>query len=411
MPLLNHFSRWKAFGLINLGIAIFFPATALIQKYSGLIGVSLYSLVVFGALIFITLYQTMLLSFADRFYPLLLTGLISGLVVIFILLYPLETSGQLGIGSDRDEALNIAVKSLWQGQYPYYQKTHLGNGITPFPGALLFAAPFVALGNSAYQNFFWLLVFAFVTQRYLKDKTSTLLLIITIFVLSPALQYEFISGGDLLANSIYILVGTFWVLQVFSDARSSWWAQIASSFMLGVALASRLNFILGLPLLWAILVRNSSVRRATLALGGSVLVATFISLPFYWYDPSSFTPLTVGNKLTGFNQLGSFVSQGIIIATLMLSIFLAIWLMRTTWPQNIEATFFYLLAVVQFFPIACAVSLQTVISGYIDFSFLQNRYGLMFTFFGLWGCWTILIKRAQPPQVAASSSVLVTASN
>jgi len=82
------------------------------------------------------------------------------LIAAFIVLYPVARSGLFGPGSDRDDALNVALQALLSGHYPYYAQTYLGNPPTPMPGALLLALPFFALGTSAWQNLFWLPVFA-----------------------------------------------------------------------------------------------------------------------------------------------------------------------------------------------------------------------------------------------------------
>ena len=85
------------------------------------------------------------------------------LAVAFGVIYPIANRGVSG-GSDRDEALNIAAAALWRGENPYYQRTYLGNVVSPLPGAILLAEPFVAIGNSAYGNLFWLALALVVPQ-------------------------------------------------------------------------------------------------------------------------------------------------------------------------------------------------------------------------------------------------------
>ena len=64
-----------------------------------------------------------------------------------------------GKGSDADDALNLAVNELLHGRYPFYARTYLDNPVANLPGTIFLAVPFALLGNSAYQNFFWLMVF------------------------------------------------------------------------------------------------------------------------------------------------------------------------------------------------------------------------------------------------------------
>jgi len=46
-------------------------------------------------------------------------------------------------------------KAMFDGKYPYYETSFLGNPISPMPGALLIALPFYVLGWTALQNIVW----------------------------------------------------------------------------------------------------------------------------------------------------------------------------------------------------------------------------------------------------------------
>src|SRR6266550_3138545 len=47
--------------------------------------------------------------------------------LLFAVFFPIAKSGVLGPGSDRDDALNVALRALLHGSYPYYAETYLGN--------------------------------------------------------------------------------------------------------------------------------------------------------------------------------------------------------------------------------------------------------------------------------------------
>src|SRR5215831_9419154 len=68
--------------------------------------------------------------------------------LLFAIFFPIAKSGVLGPGSDRADALNVAIKALLHGSYPYYAETYLGNPPTPGLGALLLALPFYMVGTS-----------------------------------------------------------------------------------------------------------------------------------------------------------------------------------------------------------------------------------------------------------------------
>lgn len=78
------------------------------------------------------------------------------LVLAFAVRYPMSQAGLLGLGTDRDEALDIGVGLILQGHFPYHAWTCMGAPLTPLPGALLLASPFHLMGKAAWQNLLWM---------------------------------------------------------------------------------------------------------------------------------------------------------------------------------------------------------------------------------------------------------------
>ncbi|MFN4279312.1 hypothetical protein [Thermosynechococcus sp.] len=361
-----------------------FPSTALIQKYFGVIGILSYVTIVAVALLSVLKLKLQIFSFVSRFYLAILTCVVGFGIGCFWLLYPLETTGALGLGSDRDEALNIAFWQLVQGKYPYSATTHLGGQITPLPGAFLIASPFILLGNSAYQNLFWLAIFLLLTSIYLESHVSAIVMLIFLSFLSPAFQYEYISGGDLIANSIYVLTAIF--LQMKALSSNSPIAKISACLFTGITLTSRSNFLTLLPLLFALFCRSAGRRSALTYLSLSVLSFVSLVIPFYLVSPNSFPPFSAGNKLSGLETTIPFLSTGIISLTLLTSLLLSIRLIRISKPSLLPS-FMIACAIVQALPMVAAVLLMSILNQQLDFSFLHHRYGLMSVFFALWGLW------------------------
>src|SRR3982751_791653 len=67
----------------------------------------------------------------------MLIGIASFIIMIglYAFLYPRANSTDPSRGTDRDEALNIAVRAMLHGKYPYYERTYLGFAPSPGPGA------------------------------------------------------------------------------------------------------------------------------------------------------------------------------------------------------------------------------------------------------------------------------------
>ena len=300
------------------------------------------------------------------------------LVVVFAVVYP-HANAHTGLsGSDRDDAANIATRHLLHLRYPYSTPTYLGNLINQLPGALFLDAPFVAIGNSAYQNLFWLAAFFLGLRYYLRD--GRLALFVTWFTLlaTPAVLRELVTGGDLIANTVYVLLFTLGVLRF----RNRVW-KIAAAIALGFALSSRANFAFILPLVFACLARRESLRSAVGYVGLAVATAAVVTLPFYLHDTAHFSPLLASQKVTEFNEVIPHASTLLLVAAALLTLALAVWRTdRHTLPV------FRNNVIVQGFLLVVAVALSTIHAGHLDFSFLETGYGLFIVFgaaFGIWG--------------------------
>ena len=155
----------------------------------------------------------------------------------------------------RTARIVVGARALLHGRFPYNGRTYLGNPISQFPGALLLAAPFVALGHSAHAAFFWLPVLLLLLRRLAGDWRTPLLLTWAALLLSPTFVREVVTGGDLVANTVSVMLASWLVLVGFSTRRP--WAAGLGAVLLGVALSSRLNFLFVLPPLAAAVWRRS----------------------------------------------------------------------------------------------------------------------------------------------------------
>jgi uncharacterized membrane protein YidH (DUF202 family) len=237
-------------------------------------------------------------------------ALFASIVLAFALLYPLSNaaerswispSGIVGGGSDRDESLNLGVMALARGQYPYYERTQLGNPVSQMPGSLLLAMPFALLGNAAWQNLFWSAIYFVLAVRVTGNAGSALALSAVLLALSPIFLEDIVTGGDLVANSVVVLGAMTCLLDV--ARRSPQTTRLAAaSAGVGVALSSRLSFLLLLPLLVNELAGHLGVRRTAVSLMIAGVAFAAITLPFYCYDPAGFAPMAVQNKFAQFGD-------------------------------------------------------------------------------------------------------------
>jgi hypothetical protein len=333
-----------------------------------------------------------------------LTGLTFVVILAaFIVVYPMANANRPGAGSDGDDALNVAVNELIHGRYPYYPQTYLDNPISPLPGAVLLAVPFVLLGSSAYQTLFWLFAFFMAMRNFLHGSRSALLLLWVILALSPAFWYALVIGSDYIANTFYVLLFSLWLIQAAARSRGSGARAFLLAGLLGIGLSSRANFLLLLPLLFVALERVADLKTAaklTVIVG---LAFGAVTLPFYLFDPRGFSPLHTTDELGRFDVLLTHASLIIPLLIAVLAILLALW--TRAWPQwvnddglqgargrvhtdDVAGAFFRNSAFVLAFPVFCGLVLYCVGLRRLYFGFAT--FGVFFLFFGVVSAWRTL---------------------
>jgi hypothetical protein len=342
----------------ELWIWLVLPSAFAVQKYFGDLGLGGYSLATAWA---IWMQMHCRWRWNEREAVWLSVFTFAGLALLFAIAYPIANTRIPGIGSDDDDALNIAVVALVHGHYPYYARTYLGNLIHHLPGAFLLAAPFVALGSSAIQNLVWLVLFFLVLRCELGNTSGALRWFWLMLIFSPVVVHQLITGTGHIANAIYVMVGLWWLVNAEKKTlpAATW----------GAALSSRANFLLLIPLAFGWLAQRHGWKNAVGLLTLTCSVCALLTLPFYFYDPQRFAPLEAVNRLSRFELVVPYAGWAIGIGMALLSIILA------ARPMHSASALWRNCAVVQAFP---------VITGYLlgrDLSFLS--YGSFFLVFGL----------------------------
>lgn len=348
---------------IWLYLCLTIPSLAQVHKYLGWWGVGAYL-----AITALALWLLKRLRAADRIAERItdrqarwLTGVILLFVLIaFITLYPVAHSAIYGAGSDSADSLNVAVREMLHGRYPYYARTYLGNPVHEMPGMLLLATPFVLLGSSAWMNLFWLAVFFFVCRDELGDARQALLLFVVMLMFCPVAMQQLVTGGNQLANGLFTMVLLWWMAR--RDLPMA-------AVLFGLALSSRANFLLLVPLVFCHLLRAYGRQRAVRDLAIALATLTVVTLPFYLYDPKNFTPLGAANRLTRFDYMLPHLGAAIAVAGLVLTI----WLAARGGSLLANCAF-----VQGFFVIVGAV---------LSRDLFYASYGVFFLFFGLPAFW------------------------
>lgn len=347
-------------GVVSLWFALVFPSSFIVQKYLGWESCIAYAIVVALIVAFTPRLTDRLTNTSVRWLAALT---IAAVVAAFLLIYPIANTHAPGAGSDDDDALDIATRALFTGHFPYATRTYLGNAVHHLPGSFVLAAPFVMLGASALQNLFWLPAFLLMVLKE-RDGRTALWLVWLVLALSPGVMHEVVTGTGYVSNTISVLLGLWWLVRTkHRDVAAVVW---------GVALTSRANFILLVPLAFAFLRQHLGWQAAIRAAALTCATIACLTLPFYLHAPRSFAPIEGASRLLVFDRLLPHLGVALIVAMAALSLGLSFSPMDA--PKLFRNA-----ALVQAFPVVAGVVLSTVRDGHANL--IYARYGAFFAWF------------------------------
>lgn len=308
-----------------LAVLLFVASAGTIQKYAGTVA-ALLSLPLFVLVAIVLLpWLERVAARVDERQALIVGGAaLACLVLVFVIVYPHANTHVAGQGSDRDDAGDLGARRLLDGHYLYGPRTYLGNPISQLPGELALLAPFVAvLGHSAYANVLALALLAGLLVFTGRTLASALVVELVV-VLSPGVLREYVTGGDLIANTVYVAAAT---VAAYTLATRRW-AGVIAAVALGVTLASRGNFAYVLiPL--AFVLSRQGVRRAGLRVAIAVIVAAAL-VAIAVARPAGRTSIRIADHL---DVLGRYGSVATVVAAVAVAVALALrtrdWTYRT----------------------------------------------------------------------------------
>ena len=339
-----------------------------IQEHLGMIGILLYfAIAIIGLVAF---YPPVVARFArlkkhiPYLIPLATVGIMSLSFLAFLLFMPRNLT-------DRYDALDKAGRALAQLKYPYYDRTYLNLPISPLPGAVFLALPFTLLYTSSLQNFFWYPLFGWVLSRYVKNNVYTFAFLMIPFIFAPVVPLQLLTGDDLLTNGIYIALAVLFLLQ--SHRGHNGLAEWISSMCLGITFSSRVNFLFIVPLVMMALSAEIGWRSTIIKIFLVLMVASMITLPFYFYDPAGFSPLhTMRNQTLDLKAHISHRSNFGLFITVAITIWLTLRSDNADW-----ATLFRNCAIVLLIPyLDLQIRASLAVGSLYLYPFGSSNYGL-----------------------------------
>jgi hypothetical protein len=284
----------RAGGVIAAAFVLWLvPSTGLILKYTGPAGLIFLSLAGLSA---ITVLTAILCRRTADLSARWLVGAGGLAALLFALFYPLAHSGLLGPGSDRDDGLNVALHALLRLHDPYSATTFLGHQLNPMPGALVLALPFYLIGNSAFQNLFWVPAFLWWAQKWFGTTSAALWCVLIFIVGCPGSLRDFVTGGDYLINALYVAIAMDMAFVALHNERK--WYRYAAVIFLSVAISSRPIYAIAVPVLAGAVFQSRGWRRMVQFLVLVGLGCLVLNGPLYYHGPSHLPILQVANKIS-----------------------------------------------------------------------------------------------------------------
>lgn len=354
-----------------LAAALFFTSAGTVHKYGGPAGLAVYAAAcAAGFVILGRLLSRPLTPRAERTAGVFTACGFILLLAAFIFIYPKTNAGIFGPGSDRDEDLSRACALTLSGLSPYGELTYSGHPVQAMPGMIAAALPFHAAGNAAYGNLFWLAALFAALRRQCRSTARASLVFWALLFLSPEILREFLTGGTLLTNALFISIAVYWLIDAADSpapARLS-----ASSALLGALLSSRPNYLLLLPVLAVHLYKKRGARAAFLSLGTVLAALAAVTVPLLMKDPAHFPS---AGSFNIFERLAGTLPM----SAAMPAIFAVLSALLAFRTGTQRADLFRMSGIVQLLPAASLFFVWLATNGANAFSF--TGYGVASLFF------------------------------
>lgn len=207
-------------------------------------------------------------------------SLIIGLVIISHYEIPVES-----LNVDRWSVISTFLTELFNGNYPYFARSHMGGYPGPMPIYFLIALPFYFIGELSILSAIGYLIILEVLRR--RETTRNTVFLIFFTVTSLFAIWEIATRSNLFTFSILVV----FVLNRFTTLRiSKTFSFYALAVLTGLLLSTRSIYILPYLIFFISSLTNKEIPFNKLFLFLSVAFISFVStfLPFIYFFRSEF---------------------------------------------------------------------------------------------------------------------------
>lgn len=175
---------------------------------------------------------------------------------------------------DRWSAMEVGVKALLNGEYPYSAIDHLNGRTSNLPTLLFIGIPFYFLGNIGFLQSFAFLLFIYITLKVFNTYKERLLCVL-LLIFSPSYLWEIYAKSDLMSNFIIILaVVVFMQNRIFRNIKIN---PVFESFLLTSLVMTRITAIIPISILFFKHFYRFSVQKKIIFTATSLITVIIFS--------------------------------------------------------------------------------------------------------------------------------------
>lgn len=291
-----------------------------------------------------------------------------GLVIISHFAIPLES-----LNVDRWSVISSFLTELYNGNYPYYAKSHMGNFPGPMPVYFLIAAPFYEIGELSILSslgYLFLMILVIIKVK----KVENIKFLIFYFFTSLFMIWELTVRSNIFTYSFFTLL----ILNQFINLDNKNILKFYGlAILTGLMLSTRSIYILPYIIYFLSSLINNEISFKNLFLFLTVALIAFIStfVPFIYFFPNDFF------------QMNPFIIQSsFLVPQFYTLIFIAISVLLSFLIKNKTDKLFY--SGFSLFIAILIYSIYHIVNYGVEVSFFNSRIDISYFIF----CIPFLIK-------------------
>ena len=271
---------------------------------------------------------------------------------------------------DRWSAMEVGVKALLNGEYPYSAVDHLNGRTSNLPTLLFIGIPFYFLGNIGFLQSFAFLLFIYIISKVFNTYKERLLCLL-LLIGSPSYLWEIYVKSDLMSNFIIILAVVV-VMQdrIFRNIKNN---TLLESFLLTSLVVTRMTAIIPISILFFKHFYRFSVQKKIAFI--AVSLATVILFSYICFNKVS--------SLEHFYKHNPFVLQNRQLPSILSLILIIAPMIYSFRAKNIKSII-YLIVIFLLLPVSIAFFTSIYYSGFkatlFDSSFDISYFNMVLPF-------------------------------